>query len=46
MRPEDYKGDLEVYECPDCGVRYEDPESNRCEHCGGELLDLGRPRDF
>ncbi|MXR50955.1 rubrerythrin-like domain-containing protein [Halovenus sp. WSH3] len=46
MRPADTAPEGELYECFDCGRRVEDPETARCEGCGGRLRNLGKPRDL
>lgn len=45
MRPSVEVPDVSMYECPDCGARVTDVESDRCD-CGGELLNLNRSRDL
>ncbi|WP_152421915.1 rubrerythrin-like domain-containing protein [Halorubrum saccharovorum] len=43
MRPESEHTGRELYECFECGERYE--RGGTCE-CGGELRHLGRSRDL
>ncbi|WP_135819804.1 rubrerythrin-like domain-containing protein [Halostella litorea] len=46
MRPNDVTNDGAVYECFQCGSRTSASEAGRCSDCGGELLNLGVPRDL
>ncbi|WP_336326051.1 rubrerythrin-like domain-containing protein [Halovenus sp. HT40] len=46
MRPLDTEPEAELYECFDCGRRVEGPETKRCDGCGGQLRNLGKPRDL
>jgi len=46
MRPSKEHPTANVYECPGCGARVTDPETRRCEACGGEFINLGRSRDL
>jgi DNA-directed RNA polymerase subunit RPC12/RpoP len=46
MRPNDVTDDRPVYECFECGSRTSAADAERCPDCGGELLNLGVPRDL
>ncbi|QLD90958.1 rubrerythrin-like domain-containing protein [Natronomonas salina] len=46
MRPNNPEAGVELYECFDCGERTTDPPVPTCEHCGGDLRNLGRSRDL
>jgi hypothetical protein len=46
MRPNNAEVGIDMYECFDCGARAEDPDTEVCPDCGGELLHLGRSRDL
>lgn len=46
MRPNAEEKSSEVYECFECGQRYEGVESRSCDQCGGSLNNIGRSRDL
>ena len=46
MRPSKAEKTVDVYECFDCGKRFENPETTMCSDCGGALRNLGRSRDL
>lgn len=46
MRPSDSDSEIDLYECTDCGQRAESPKSQMCGACGGEFINLSRPRDL
>jgi rRNA maturation endonuclease Nob1 len=46
MRPNQTEEGGDLYECFDCGKRFEDPETTMCDDCGGALRNLGRSRDL
>ncbi|WP_436935961.1 rubrerythrin-like domain-containing protein [Halovenus marina] len=46
MRPNNNETGVELYECPECGGRIEDPETAVCDECGSELINLSRSRDL
>jgi len=46
MRPKDHENENELYECFVCGSRATDPERRTCGECGGNLRNIGRPRDL
>ncbi|MEE6209744.1 rubrerythrin-like domain-containing protein [Salarchaeum sp. III] len=46
MRPSDSAGGSGVFECFSCGARVSAPSGRTCSECGGELNNIGAPRDF
>jgi hypothetical protein len=46
MRPSIDVKTCELYECPRCGTRYDEPESRYCKDCGGTLRCLDNSRDL
>lgn len=46
MRPNDNQHESELYECFDCGTRSASPDGSTCDNCGGNLRNLGVPRDL
>jgi hypothetical protein len=46
MRPSGSDSEIDLYECTDCGKRVENPDSQMCDACGGEFINLSRARDL
>jgi hypothetical protein len=46
MRPSIDVKACELYECPRCGTRYDEPEGRYCENCEGTLRCLDNSRDL